>query len=56
MKLLELVSNSGSLGRGKPMRPVSPAREALRYGLPAHGAVIPIRSTSASSAHLRDKA
>lgn len=56
MKLFEIVSNSGSLGRGKPMRPVNAARETLRHGLPAHGVVIPIRSASASSARQRDAA
>ena len=56
MKLLEIASNSGSLGRGKPVRQSSAAREMLRHGLPPHGVVIPIRPASPSGARVRDEA
>jgi hypothetical protein len=56
MKLLEIASNSGSLGRGKPVRPVNAAREMLHRGLLPHGTVIPIRSVSQSGDRQREEA
>ena len=55
MKLLELASNSGSLGRGKPMRPVNAVREMLNRGLVPHGTVIPIRPVSPSGDRQREE-
>lgn len=56
MKLLEIASNSGSLGRGKPVRPVNAAREILHRGLPPNGTVIPIRPVSPTGDRQREEA
>jgi hypothetical protein len=49
VKLLEIASNSGSLGRGKPVRSTNAARESLRHGLGSHGVTFPIRPVSPTS-------
>lgn len=56
MKLLEIATNSGSLGRGKPVRPVNAVREMLHRGLLPNGTVIPIRPVSPSGDRQREEA
>lgn len=42
MAICELATNSGSVGRGKPARPVTPAKSAV-FPLEILHKVIPIR-------------